>query len=356
MKVVMTLLVRDEEDIVDAQIAFHLNAGVDFVIATDNLSEDGTTEILESYARAGYLHLIREPGTDHRQGEWVTRMARLAASDFGADWIINSDGDEFWWPRGGSIKEVLAAVPPRFGAVRGMWRHFTPRPDGDDFFAERMTVRVCNPGAHSNSPYSPRFKTAHRADPGVQVGEGNHQAFGTRLLPLRGWYPIDVLHFPIRSLGQCEHKYRIWWELYLRGGANPRSVYGVSYDLYRQGRMHEFYESFLIDDAALERGQSDGTVAVDTRLRDALRRLRAKEPRGPGRFDLPPDAEPLGFTDCTVDEGYLAELGRLTDGEAVVVTQKRVEGLEARVAALETTVSSRLRQGLSTPLRRLARR
>ena len=51
MKIVMTMLVRDEEDILDAQLAFHLNAGVDFVIATDHRSEDGTTEILERYAR-----------------------------------------------------------------------------------------------------------------------------------------------------------------------------------------------------------------------------------------------------------------------------------------------------------------
>ena len=62
MKLVMTLLARDEADIVDAQLSFHLNAGVDFVVATDNLSQDGTTEILESYARDGHLHLIREQG------------------------------------------------------------------------------------------------------------------------------------------------------------------------------------------------------------------------------------------------------------------------------------------------------
>ena len=38
MKLVLTVLARDEADIIDAQIAFHLNAGVDFVVATDNSS------------------------------------------------------------------------------------------------------------------------------------------------------------------------------------------------------------------------------------------------------------------------------------------------------------------------------
>ncbi len=62
MKLVQTLLVRDEADIVDTQIAYHLNAGVDFVIATDHESRDGTTEILESYARDGHLRRIPMSG------------------------------------------------------------------------------------------------------------------------------------------------------------------------------------------------------------------------------------------------------------------------------------------------------
>src|SRR6266508_439104 len=98
MKLVQTLVVRDEVDIVDAQVAYHLNAGVDFVIATDHESQDGTIDILESYARDGYVRVIHERGA-MRDGFWRTRMARLAASEHGADWVINTDADEFWVPR-----------------------------------------------------------------------------------------------------------------------------------------------------------------------------------------------------------------------------------------------------------------
>ena len=78
-------------NIVDAQIAFHLSAGVDFVVATDNRSEDGTAEILDRYQRAGVLHLLREHGDDMRQDEWVTQMARMAATEFGAEPYVNID-------------------------------------------------------------------------------------------------------------------------------------------------------------------------------------------------------------------------------------------------------------------------
>jgi len=81
MNLVMTLLTRDEADVIDAQIAFHLHAGVDFVVATVNRSQDATAEILARYARAGVLQLRYEEGDDMRQDEWVARMARLAATE-----------------------------------------------------------------------------------------------------------------------------------------------------------------------------------------------------------------------------------------------------------------------------------
>jgi glycosyltransferase involved in cell wall biosynthesis len=320
----MTLLARNEEDILDAHLAFHLNVGVDFVVAIDNGSEDGTTDILESYARDGYLDLSRDD-RDLDQPGWVTQMARRAATDFGADWVINSDADEFWWPRGGSLKDVLSAIPARFGSVRGMWRHFVPRPHGEEFFAERMTVRVSNPGTEENSPYSPRFKTAHRADPRVTVLGGNHRAIGDDLLPLRGWYPIDVLHFPMRSLEQCKEKYLRWWQV-------APSVFRIAaHEADREGRMREFYESYVVEDEALEAGLADGALAVDTRLRDSLRRLRA--------------GEQLAFADDTIDESYLSELSALANTDPRVLAQRKADALETRLAALEGRGFGRRRRG-----------
>ena len=327
MKLVMTLLLRDEEDIVDSQIAFHLNAGVDFIIATDNRSEDGTREILESYRRDGHLHLIVEESNDFlQQGEWVTRMARLAATDFQADWVINADADEFWWPRGGALKVVLAAVPAQFGSVPAMVRHFAPRPEGDGFFAERMTTRVTNPGVGKNNPFGPRSLLAHRAAADVSVTDGRRVGPSLRLLT--GWYPIDVLHFPLRSWQQCEHKYSLWWGPIARSGASPPAVYGLAYEAHRDGRSREFYESFVVDDDALARGLADKTLAVDTRLRDALR--------------APADAR---FNEVIVDDDYLSELGRLAEAEGAAVTQRRVDELEARLTILERTLPVRVKQG-----------
>src|SRR4051812_17470085 len=48
VKVVMTLLVRDEVDIVDVNLAYHLARGVDGVIVTDHRSTDGTRERLDA--------------------------------------------------------------------------------------------------------------------------------------------------------------------------------------------------------------------------------------------------------------------------------------------------------------------
>ena len=207
MKLVETVMLRDEVDVIDAQISYHLSSGVDFVIAIDHDSRDGTSDILESYARDG--HLVRIPKAGKMQESvWRTEMARLAATEYGADWVLNTDADEFWMARdGGLLREVFAAIPERFGVVWALTRHFVPRPENEPHFADRMTVRVSTtaPVNDPTSPYRPHAKVAHRADPSIVVRYGAHLV-SSRLNPLSDWYLADVLHFPYRSLEQYLRK------------------------------------------------------------------------------------------------------------------------------------------------------
>jgi Glycosyl transferase family 2 len=326
MKLVMTLLVRNEADIVHDHLAFHLASGVDFVVAADNESSDGTTEILEQFARDGHLHRIGLPDP-FSQVEVVTQMARLAATRFGADWVINSDADEFWWPRRGTLKELLTAVPLRFGGVRGMWRNFVPRPEEPGSFAERMTVRSQSP-VDDLHPLNTHSKTVHRASPEVEVGGGNHDAIGRGLTPLYGWYPIDVLHFPIRSHDQFERKFMRWWQITSVEGEATNPFYNRIRDAQREGRLREMYDSFVVDDDSLARGLADGTLVEDTRLRDALRSLR--------------DAARLELHDSALDSGYLVEFGYLEDHTPFARAQRRIDALEARLSHVESGLPVRL--------------
>jgi hypothetical protein len=283
MRLVQTLVVRDEADVVDAQVAYHLDAGVDFVIATDNGSVDGTLEILEGYERLGLLHLVRESGP-LRDGPWRTRMARLAATRFAADWVINTDADEFWVPRRGTLKEALAAVPARVGVIWAVSRHFVPRPDDGAPFAERMIVRFSSHAALNDptSPYRPHGKVAHRADPGIVVHYGSHRV-GTSLAPLPHWHPLDVLHFPYRGLEQYERK------TVRRAQSDSRiAQYVRGLQAREAGRIENVYGSMVVGDEELARGLAEGSLVRDTRLRDDLGRM--SEPGGDrspsGRFRL----------------------------------------------------------------------
>jgi Glycosyl transferase family 2 len=342
MKLVMTLLARDEADIVDAQVSFHLNAGVDFVIATDNLSKDGTTEILEGYAKTGQLQLIREDGEYLRQADWITHMGRMAAAEFGADWVIHSDADEFWWPRGDSLKDVLASIPSRYGIVRALLRHFVPRPDDGASFAERMIVRM-SASAPINDPRSlfrPNLKIIHRADQNVNVSIGAQRLIESALVPLRGWYPIEFFHFPVRSLEQCERKYSYQQTA---PGQTPSPYYDRVRALIAEGRAREVYEGLVVDDDALERGLAEGSLVIDTRLRDALRALH--------------EGKELAFPRPTVvdEAAYAVDVAAL--GEADVVRlQRRLDTLEQRLLTIERRPSMRIEGKLRGAAKRLLRR
>jgi hypothetical protein len=286
MRLAMTILVRDAEDLIETNLRYHRAQGVDLFLIGDNGSTDRTLEILEPYREAGLVELEHIEGGPREVWSAGRTMLAHKAYELGADWVIHDDHDEFWWPLTGTLKDVLAAVPDRYGLISAPRTEFVARP-GEEFWPERLTVR------------EPRFrrppKIVHRTHPGVQIRQPHpvdiwidsgispraglvgrpvrrsreaHSEANELELLLAPTFPIGVLHFPVRSLRQ----YTRLVEIAISNGDLSRDEDARKVrDAYEEGRIHELYAGMAFDEDDVAEGIKAGQLVKDTEFRDYLR-------------------------------------------------------------------------------------
>lgn len=108
IRLIMTLLVKDEEEILEKNIRFHKEMGVDGFIVTSHNSKDKTNEILEKLKEEGIvLEIIYETDPAYHQVKFVDRMIKTAKRKYKADWIINADADEFYYSKSLNLKNEI---------------------------------------------------------------------------------------------------------------------------------------------------------------------------------------------------------------------------------------------------------
>ena len=110
LRLAMTILVKNEADIIEDNVRFHARQGVDCFAVMDNGSDDGTRQILEKLKSEFDLHIIDQPAQNYQQAAWMTQLAEYARSVMNADLVISNDADEFWVSdNAGSLKQHLSA-------------------------------------------------------------------------------------------------------------------------------------------------------------------------------------------------------------------------------------------------------
>ena len=277
MRLIMTLLVRDEIDILRSHLEYHLAQGVDFFIVTDNRSVDGTLDLVQEYVDRGVAHLVEEQDDDYAQAKWVTRMARVAVDEYKADWVVHSDADEFWCasdPRL-TLRSALEQVPDDVAAIQVSRSNFLPVPefDGDRRpFWSRMVIRERQSLNAVGVPLPP--KVCHRGLANLSVTQGNHEVLLAGQPLSRASSLLRIMHFPLRTRSQFEAKIKSGGAAYERNSELPERT-GITwrrlYERYKEGTLDDYYDGQLAREPAVTQGLQDGSLLFDFTLHDFFR-------------------------------------------------------------------------------------
>jgi hypothetical protein len=210
--IVMTLMVRDEIDIIVPMIEHHLAQGIDWLLVTDNGSIDGTREVLASYESSGRVVVEDYLKHDKNQTAVVSAMASRAATEYGATWVINGDADEFFLPKDPSITlaDALAHTPTGVGSFSVSVTNMSGEPARTGGWLERLTFRDERPdetlmervALHAH----PSDNVIHVGRAGVTVQQGNHGVSIPSVGRPPAAYDIEVQHFPWRTYSQYSTK------------------------------------------------------------------------------------------------------------------------------------------------------
>ena len=261
-KVVMTLLVKNEEQLLEANLQFHKAQGVDGFIITDNNSTDRTPHIIEKYRQKGWvLEAMEEKGTNYAQKRWVDRMVWAAKRKYKADWVINADADEFWYsPQG--LKAELQST--RANVLAAEVRNVLPEEELPWYQWPRTVRAVADREQYGLSLYSVFAKmykkVCHRTAGYLQISMGNHKVAMLPKVEKKG--RLVIYHYHVRERAHFLQKM-------INGGRQLEANKGKGgrhwryyYDIYKSGQLEAEYDK-VVGRNSYTRLLADGYIHED---------------------------------------------------------------------------------------------
>ncbi|SHH86281.1 glycosyltransferase family 2 protein [Cognatishimia maritima] len=287
MTLVMTLLVRDEIDIIQQNLDFHFSQGIDHIVVIDNGSVDGTRDILADYAREAPVTVLDEPEQNYNQSLWMSNAAFLARDTLGATWVLNNDADEFWLSRTGDLKDQLAgqtadglkcerynmlfaydqARPPTRWSERALYRVTTPQAVP----VSELPLLTPLPCPYFYRKLPPKILCQTR---GLQeITQGNHNA---RYAHKAAVVPSDIqiYHYPVRSEQQMQSKVENGGASYAANADFPMNMgwhWRRWYQMLHSRGIEAVMQDALPSQAQLQQDIAESRVTLDRTMIELLR-------------------------------------------------------------------------------------
>ncbi len=200
-------MVKDEADTIEHVLRHHIASAVDGIVLADNLSTDGTRDIIETIQRKASIPiiLIDDPDIAYRQSEKMTRLMEIALKDCGQEfpWVVPFDADELIvcaygvpfakYLRSMTEHERCYSIP--------MYNHFPCILDGDDPNPFRRIQ-------HRHLPLNALPKVVFRGTLGLTIQQGSHGVLDTdgSQLAAKKSSMLSIRHFPYRSAAHFVRK------------------------------------------------------------------------------------------------------------------------------------------------------
>lgn len=259
--VAMTLLTKNEGDILEKFLMFNKNSGVDFFVVTNNGSTDNTAAIIEKYQKLGWIKQVFDYNGTFDQVLLVDRMNKWIIKNSDADWVVNSDTDEFWVCTSGNLKEYLSKRTENL--VRVKVYNVIPL-DQSNSMSNRMYVFDPEKiDSRAFSIYSRSFpKVIYRAKDYISISQGNHDVklFNKSICIAND---IMIMHYAVRSASHLLSKFNA-----LNSGNIDHVKHVKEYvqikNNYSERELFELY----IDNSNLEKYFSKGWVRECTAVSD----------------------------------------------------------------------------------------